>query len=182
MRPVALAATIMAALSLKVTAFKILRCGRDLKTGDKCLVPYCAGKCHNDVCVCPWEETDFPSPSKTTNFLEPDRTTTEMLRTTMSSMTGKSESTLHPQAVVGMSSGSPSFEPDSGGQSSDKPSYRKTDFPSAPKADTEATPPDLPDEKVSTHVPPAKKTRKRHHCRCHGKNSTWNEPWIIRGE
>lgn len=46
--------------------FQIKRCGRDLKTGDFCMVPYCNGTCYDDVCICPWQKKPFPLPAVAT--------------------------------------------------------------------------------------------------------------------
>lgn len=59
---------IFGAIVMKASGFmfQIKRCGRDLKTGDFCMVPYCNGTCYDDVCICPWQKKPFPLPAVAT--------------------------------------------------------------------------------------------------------------------
>ncbi|XP_075553900.1 uncharacterized protein LOC142586903 [Dermacentor variabilis] len=62
---------------LNAAGFTIKRCGRDLKTGDFCMVPYCNGTCYDDVCVCPWEKKPFSLPAAMVNASTPKKVPSE---------------------------------------------------------------------------------------------------------
>ncbi|XP_049525992.1 uncharacterized protein LOC125946538 [Dermacentor silvarum] len=153
----AVVACILGVTFLNASGWTIKRCGRDLKTGDFCMVPYCNGTCYNDVCLCPWEKKPFSlhagvvnasTESSTAHWpstpRRPSSPPTEMLPITS------------PQPVTFISTTQPL-------------ETQTSRLPDSTSVETTT-------QKMTTKF---QRKRKHHHCKCHGKVITKKEPGFL---
>nr|XP_054928634.1 uncharacterized protein LOC126534762 [Dermacentor andersoni] len=151
---------------LNAAGFTIKRCGRDLKTGDFCMVPYCNGTCYDDVCLCPWEKKPFSLPAAVVNVSTLKKAPSESLTVTPpltpqrpSSPPAETLPIQSPQPLTLVTTTQP-FDTDA----SRLPESTTVES-TTQRMTTKSTTLESITQRMTTKL---RRKKKPHHCKCHG--------------